>query len=98
MAFSQQDNHSIDFICILHARAPNLTASQILERCRINFGRHPSMKVQNWLYKSVADFRMARENSECHPGLLPFVERGSSSSSGLTDLDQQQEKRPIRAK
>ncbi|KAK8094121.1 hypothetical protein PG997_000806 [Apiospora hydei] len=89
MAFSQQDNRFIDFIRMLHARGPNLTASQILERCRTNFGRHPSMKVQNWLYKSLVDFRMARENNECHPGVLPIVERGISPSSGSTYPDQQ---------
>ncbi|KAK7998668.1 hypothetical protein PG991_015147 [Apiospora marii] len=44
MAFNEQDNRFVDFIRVLHARAPNLTASQILERCRINFGRHPPMQ------------------------------------------------------
>ncbi|KAK7920732.1 hypothetical protein PG985_008754 [Apiospora marii] len=61
MAFNEQDNRFVDFIRVLHARAPNLTASQILERCRINFGRHPPMQVQNWLYKSLGDIQKARE-------------------------------------
>lgn len=61
MVFNEQDNRFIDFIRVLHARAPNLTASQILERYRINFGRHPPMPVQKWLYKSLGDIKKARE-------------------------------------
>ncbi|KAK8107388.1 uncharacterized protein PG998_009401 [Apiospora kogelbergensis] len=51
----------VDFIRMLYARASNLNSTQILERCRANFGRYPPMQVQDWLHKSVGEHQRARE-------------------------------------
>jgi len=69
MAFTQQDNRSIDFICSLYSRAPNLNSAQILERCRVNFGSYPSMQVHNWLHKSLGEHQRAQDEVEWRRGV-----------------------------
>ncbi|KAK8862040.1 hypothetical protein PGQ11_008275 [Apiospora arundinis] len=100
MAFTQQDGRFIDFIRMLYTRAPNLNSAQILERCRANFGRLPSMQVQNWLHKSRGERQRAREEVEWRRPGMPMaastsapIPESSPSENGIFERDVEKEKK-----